>query len=131
MSNPGIVAISPPSAPPPLSAYSHAILAGNTLYVSGLVSIDAEGRTVGENVADQTRQVLEQLKAILIAAGAELSCVVHNAIFLKSLSDYKAMNQVYAEYFSSRPPARYCIRADLVRDDLLVEISATAHLKPS
>jgi len=72
--------------------------------------------------------VLEQLKDILACANAELSMVVHNAIFLKSLSDYAAMNQVYREYFPTRPPARYCIRADLVRDDILVEISATAHV---
>lgn len=123
-----IRAVLPIGAPPPLSPYSHAILADGVLYVSGLVSIDASGKTTGSDVLEQTRNVLEQLKEILACEGADLSTVVHNAIFLKSLSDYAAMNQVYLEYFSTRPPARYCIRADLVRDDILVEISATAHV---
>lgn len=127
-SNGQIRVVSPPGAPPPLSPYSHAILAGGVLYVSGLVSLDGQGRTAGGNVTEQTRNVLDQLKAILDSAGANLSNVVHNAIFLKDLADYAAMNKVYAEYFPERPPARYCIRADLVRPEILVEISSTAHV---
>lgn len=123
-----IRAVSPQGAPPPLSPYSHAILADGILYVSGLCSMNPDGTTAGSTVAEQTRNILEQLKSVLASADADLSSVVHNAIVLKRLSDYQEMNKVYGEYFSTRPPARYCIRADLVRDDFLVEISSTAHV---
>lgn len=126
-----IRAVSPKGAPPPLSPYSHAILAGGILYVSGLVSMSPDGKTAGSSVAEQTRNILEQLKSVLAGVGVDLSSVVHNVILLKSLLDYQEMNRVYGEYFSTRPPARYCIRADLVRDDFLVEISATAHVGTS
>jgi aminoacrylate peracid reductase len=112
-----------------MSPYSHAIRVGPALYISGLVSMNEQGETVGAgNAQAQTREVLEQLKRILESAGGTLRDVVHNAIFLRDLGHYKAMNLVYAEYFPDVPPARYCIRADLVRDDFLVEISSTAHI---
>jgi len=123
-----IRAVSPAGAPPSLSPYSPAILADGILYVSGLVSLDAEGKTAGRDVSEQTRNVLEQLRRMLAAVGADLSNVVHNGIFLRDLADYAAMNLVYREYFPDRPPARYCIKAELVRPDMLVEISSIAHV---
>jgi len=84
--------------------YSPATKAGNVVYVSGTVALDKEGKLVGAgDVKAQTRFVLD-------------------------VKDFSAMNQVYREYFPEAPPARYCIRADLVNPELLVEIAATAHL---
>lgn len=105
------------------------IRVGDTVYVSGILSLDQTGNIVG--VGDptaQTRQVLELIRAIVEAAGGSMDDVVFNQIFLKDLGDYAAMNAVYKEYFPANPPARYCIRADLVRPEFLVEIVATAHI---
>ena len=122
--------IIPKGSAPPLAPYSPGVKGGNTLYVSGTLAMDKDGRTVGiGDVKAQTRAVLESIKSVIEAAGGTLDDVVFNQIFLKDLADYKAMNEVYAEYFPKDPPARYCIRADLVREQFLVEIATTAHLK--
>jgi len=76
----------------------------------------------------QTRFILESIRGVLEAAGGSLRDVAFNHIFLKDLKDYAAMNEVYREYFPSQQPARYCIRADLVKPEFLVEIAAIAHL---
>lgn len=119
----------PAGSPPPLAPYSPGARAGNALYVSGTLALDASGKLVGAgDVRAQTRQVLENIKSVLAAAGGKMSDIAFNQIFLKDFGDYAAMNEVYREYFPSSPPARYCIRADLVKPEFLVEIASTAHL---
>lgn len=121
--------IIPPNSAPPLAPYSPGVRAGNMVYVSGVLPLDAQGRVVGPgDVKAQSRHVIETIKAVVEAAGGSLDDVAYNAIFLKDLSDYAAMNKVYAEYFGKTSPARYCIRADLVKPECLVEISSIAHL---
>jgi len=121
--------IIPKGSAPPLAPYSPGVRAGNTVYVSGVLALDTAGKLVGAgDVKAQTRHVLESIKAVVEAAGGSLDDVVYNAIFLKDLADYGKMNEVYATYFPSPPPARYCIRADLVKPEFLVEISSIAHL---
>jgi len=121
--------IIPAGSAPPLAPYSPGVRAGNVVYVSGMLPLDQQGSVVAPgDVASQTRHVIESIRAVLEVAGGSLDDVVHNAIFLKDLADYAAMNKAYAEYFGSAPPARYCIRADLVKPEFLVEISTTAHL---
>ena len=122
--------IVPKGAPPPLAPYSPGTRAsGEAVYVSGTLAIDRDGKLVGAgDVKAQTRHVLESIKAVLEAAGGSLADVAFNHIFLKDLGDYAAMNEVYREYFPVRPPARYCIRADLVKPEFLVEIASIAHL---
>jgi aminoacrylate peracid reductase len=121
--------ILPAGSPPPLAPYSPGVLHNGVLYVSGMLSMDPNGATFGVgDVKAQTRRVLESVRAVVEAAGGTMANVVHNAIFLKDLADYQAMNEVYAEFFPERPPARYCIRADLVRPEFLVEVSAVAHI---
>nr|WP_283816734.1 Rid family hydrolase [Bradyrhizobium sp. AUGA SZCCT0182] len=113
-----------------MAPYSTAIKAGNNLYVSGMLALDRDGKVVAEgDVVGQTRHVLEAIKAVLETAGGTLEDVVFNTVLLKDLGDYGAMNAVYAEYFPKRPPARYCIRADLVRPEFLVEIASIAYLE--
>ena len=119
----------PKGSAPPLAPYSPAIRSGGTVYVSGMVALDSAGQLVGAGDARaQTKAVLESIKSVLEAAGGGMNDVVHNAIFLKDLADYKAMNEVYAQYFAKEPPARYCIQATLVKPEFLVEISSIAHV---
>jgi len=119
----------PKGSAPPLAPYSPGAKAGNTVYVSGTLAIDKEGRTVGIGDAKaQTRFILESIGAVLEAAGGSLKDIAFNHIFLKDLRDYAAMNEVYREFFPAQPPARYCIRADLVKPEFLVEIASIAHL---
>jgi aminoacrylate peracid reductase len=119
----------PKGSPPPLAPYSPGAKAGNVLYVSGTLALDKHGKVVGAgDVKAQTRHVLESIKSVVEAAGGSLRDVAFNHIFLKDLGDYAAMNEVYREYFPATPPARYCIRADLVKPEFLVEICSIAHL---
>jgi aminoacrylate peracid reductase len=125
--------IVPKGSAPPLAPYSPGTkvvnAAGNTIYVSGTLAIDKEGKTVGVGDARaQTRFILESIRAVLEAAGGSLKDVAFNQIFLKDLADYAAMNEAYREFFPAQPPARYCIRADLVKPEFLVEIASVAHL---
>jgi aminoacrylate peracid reductase len=121
--------IVPKGAAPPLAPYSPGTKAGNAVYVSGTLAIDKDGKLVGAgDVKAQTRFVLESVRAVLEAAGGSLKDVTFNHIFLKDLKDYAAMNEVYREYFPENPPARYCIRADLVKPEFLVEVASVAHV---
>ncbi|MBU0723824.1 MAG: pyrimidine utilization protein C [Alphaproteobacteria bacterium] len=122
-------AIVPVGSAPPLAPYSPGVKVGNTVYVSGMLALDKDGKFVGVgDITAQTRHVLEGVKAVVEAAGGSMADVAYNAIILKDLGDYAAMNKVYAEYFPSNPPARYCIKADLVKPEFLVEITSIAHI---
>lgn len=119
----------PKGSAPPLAPYSPGTKASDAVYVSGTLALDSSGKLVGAgDIRAQTRHVLETIKGVLEAAGGSLSDITFNHIFLADMRDYAAMNEVYREYFPETPPARYCIRADLVRPEFLVEISSIAHL---
>ena len=121
--------IVPKGSAPPLAPYSPGAKAGNVVYVSGTLAIDKDGKTVGVGDARaQTRFIIESIRAVLEAAGGSLRDIAFNHIFLKDLKDYAAMNEAYREFFPSQQPARYCIRADLVKPEFLVEIASIAHL---
>jgi aminoacrylate peracid reductase len=121
--------IIPTGSPPPLAPYSPGVVADNVLYVSGMLAMDSTGKTIGVgDAAAQSRAILESIKSVVTAAGGSMDDVTFNTIFLKDLADYQAMNAVYKEYFPKDFPARYCIRADLVRSEFLVEIASIAHL---
>ena len=124
-----MVPVVPKGSPPPLAPYSPGAKAGNIVYISGTLALDKDGKIVGVgDVRAQTRHVLETVKSVIEAAGGSMKDVAFNHIFLKDLGDYAAMNEVYREYFPAQPPARYCIRADLVKPEFLVEIASVAHL---
>ncbi|KIZ41894.1 MULTISPECIES: Rid family hydrolase [Rhodopseudomonas] len=121
--------IVPPGSPPPLAPYSPGAKAGGFIYVSGTLAIGPNGEAVGVgNATEQTRFVLESIKAVVEAGGGSMKDIVFNQIFLKDLADYAAMNVVYKEYFPANPPARYCIQTPLVRPEFLVEIATTAYV---
>lgn len=119
----------PAGSPPPLAPYSPGIKADNVLYVSGTLPMESDGKTAAlGDVRGQTRNVLESIRSVVEAAGGRMDQIAYNMIFIKDLADYDAMNEVYGEYFADKPPARFCIRADLVRPDFLVEITSILHL---
>lgn len=122
--------INPAGSPPPMAPYVPAVQAGRTVYVSGMLALDANGQTVGvDDIHVQTRQVVENIRAVLLAAGGDLKDIVYNQIFLKRHADYAGMNDVYREFFGAAPPARYCVVCELVKPDCLIEIVSTAHLE--
>jgi reactive intermediate/imine deaminase len=108
---------------------SQATLAGNILYIGGAVAHDARGQLVGKgDIRAQTRQALENIKALVEAAGGTLLDVARITVFLTDLENFAGMNEVYATYFPAEPPTRATVRVDLVNPDFLVEIQVTAHL---
>jgi 2-iminobutanoate/2-iminopropanoate deaminase len=116
-------------APQPVASYSQAIEAGNLLQVAGQVGIDpATGELAGAEVGEQTRQTLENLVAVLEAAGATLRDVIMVRVYLTDRAHFAAMNEVYAGFVGEPFPARTTVIVGLAEDGLLVEIDALAVL---
>ncbi len=115
--------------PKPIGPYSQAIRANGFLYVSGQVALDPKTCEMqGVDVREQTERVLENLKGILEGAGSNLHHVVKTTVFLKDMNDFSAMNDVYAKYFTSAPPARSTVQVARLPKDALVEIEVIAEL---
>ncbi len=115
------------NAPRAIGPYSQAIRANGFVFVSGQVAIDpATQQVTSGDVAVQTERVLRNLSGILQAAGCGLENVVRTTVFLKNMGDFAAMNEVYARYFSSAPPARSTVEAARLPKDVLVEIDVIA-----
>jgi 2-iminobutanoate/2-iminopropanoate deaminase len=124
--------ISTPNAPAAIGPYSQAIAIDNFLYTSGQVGLDpATGQLVGGGIAEQTTQVIENLKAVLSAAECPLANVVKTTVFLKDMNDFAAMNQIYGRYFAPEgtiAPARSTVEVSRLPKDALVEIEIIARL---
>jgi len=113
-------------APAPIGPYSQAVKAGSLLFISGQGPIDPKtGKKVAGDIKEQTRQVLENIKGILEAAGLTLENVVKVNVYLKNMNDFPKMNEVYKEYFKENPPARTTVQAT-PPGDIDVEIDAIA-----
>jgi 2-iminobutanoate/2-iminopropanoate deaminase len=123
-------AIATPNAPAAIGPYSQAIRIGDTIYTSGQIPIDpATGEFVPGGIAEQTTQVLENLKAVLAEAGLGMAQVVKTTVFLKDMKDFAAMNAVYAKYLAGDgaiPPARSTVQVAALPKDALVEIEVIA-----
>ena len=114
-------------APQAIGPYSQAIKAGGLVFCSGQIALDpATGTIVAGDVAQQTERVLQNLLAVLAAAGSGLDRVVKTTVFLKNMSDFAAMNEVYGRYFKTAPPARSTVEAARLPKDVLVEIDVIA-----
>ena len=117
------------NAPEPLGPYNQAILAGNTLYISGQIAIDPKNNAlVTEDITLETKQVLENISAILKAADFSLEDVVKTSIFIANMDDFKQINAVYATFFNSdKAPARECVAVKTLPKNVNIEISAIAY----
>ena len=119
--------ISTKDAPQAIGPYSQAVKANGFIFTSGQIAIDpSTQQVVTGDVAAQTERVLRNLSEILEAAGSGLGKVVRSTVFLKDMNDFAAMNQVYAKYFASAPPARSTVEVARLPRDVMVEIDVIA-----
>ncbi|NWF80483.1 MAG: RidA family protein [Chloroflexi bacterium] len=119
--------ISTESAPPAIGPYSQAIAAGNLIFISGQLAIDpASGEFVTGDIAAMTRQIFTNIETILAAAGSTLSKVLKVTVFLADLNDFQEMNQAYATFFPSNPPARSTVQVARLPRDARIEIEVIA-----
>ena len=120
-------AISSPNAPAAIGPYSPAIRAGSLLFLSGQVALDpATGSLIEGDVRAQTHRALENMRALLEAAGLDFSNVVRTTVFLADMSDFAAMNDVYGTFFLAPAPARATVEVARLPKDARVEIDAIA-----
>lgn len=120
-------AIHTEKAPAAIGPYSQAVQAGNTIYVSGQIPIDpATGEFAGSDIVSQTEQCLGNIRHILEAAGTDMDHVVKITVLLSDISDFAAMNKVYAGFFSEPYPARSAFQAAAIPKGARIEIEATA-----
>jgi len=114
-------------APKAIGPYSQAVKAGGFVFCSGQIPLDpATGELVGGGVETQTRRVMENLKAVLEAAGSSLDKVVKTTVFLKDMNSFAKMNETYGEFFKADPPARATVEVARLPKDVLVEIEVVA-----
>ena len=115
------------NAPQAIGPYSQAVMVNGTLYVSGQIPVvPATGAIVSEKVEDQTRQVMENVKAVVEAAGLTLDNVVKTTVFIKNMDDFAVINGIYSEYFKENCPARACVEVARLPKDVLIEMEAMA-----
>lgn len=120
--------INTPNAPAPIGPYNQAILSGNTLYLSGQIALNVEtGLLVLDDVKSETKQVMENLKAVLNAAGMTFENIVKTTIFISDMNDFTLINEVYGSYFDdANAPARETVQVARLPKDVNVEISMIA-----
>jgi 2-iminobutanoate/2-iminopropanoate deaminase len=116
--------ITTPKAPGAIGPYSQAVQYGDLLFVSGMIALDPEtGQIVGPGIEEQTLRVLENLRAVIEAAGMTMEGVLKSTVFLKDMNDFAAFNEVYSRSFREVPPARETVQVAKLPRDARVEIS--------
>jgi 2-iminobutanoate/2-iminopropanoate deaminase len=120
--------ISTPNAPEAIGPYSQAIRAGNMVFLAGQIAIDPKTKQLMKDasIEDQTRLVLDNLKAVLEADGLTMDHVVSTTVFMKDLNEFGKMNEVYGTFFKNAPPARATVEVARLPRDVKVEIAAIA-----
>ncbi len=118
--------IATPDAPKAVGPYSQAIEVNGTFYISGQIPVNPADGTVPETIEAQSRQALENVGAILAAAGLSYSDVVKTTVLLDDIADFSAMNAIYAEFFTGDKPARACFQVAALPMGVKVEIEAVA-----
>lgn len=113
-------------APAAVGPYVHAVKAGDTVYTSGQLGLIPDTGVLPEGVEAQTKQAMENLKAVLAAAGMEMSNIVKTTVYLADMNDFGKVNSIYAEYFGEQAPARSCVQVAKLPKDGLVEVEAIA-----
>ncbi|MDL2238449.1 RidA family protein [Christensenellaceae bacterium OttesenSCG-928-K19] len=114
------------NAPGAIGPYSQGIVANGMVYTSGQLPINAETGEMPAGIGEQTKQSLENLKAVLEAAGTTMKAVIKTTVFLQSMADFAEMNDVYATYFAEPFPARSCVEVARLPKDALIEIECVA-----
>ena len=123
-------AIATEQAPAAIGPYSQAVRSGEMLYISGQIPLDpATGEVIEGNIQEQTRRVLENLKAILSEAGGDFENVVKTTVYISNMDEFLLINEVYASYFGDCPPARACVEVSRLPKNVGVEIDAIAVLE--
>ncbi|UBH15319.1 RidA family protein [Macrococcus armenti] len=114
------------NAPAAIGPYCHAVVVNNMVYTSGQIPLTLQGELVSDDVQAQTKQVLENLSAVLKDSGASLDSVVKTTIFISDMNDFPLINEVYGEYFHTHLPARSCVEVSRLPKDVKVEIEVVA-----
>jgi 2-iminobutanoate/2-iminopropanoate deaminase len=115
------------NAPEPIGPYSQAIISNGFIFTAGQGAIDPlTNKWIGGDIKQQTTRVLENIKAVLDASGSSLDEVIKVNVFLRRRELFEEMNEIYSKYFPVNPPARSTVVTDLLLEDMLVEIEATA-----
>lgn len=114
------------NAPGAIGPYSQGIIVGDFVYTSGQIPINPATGVMETDIKVATKQSMENVKAILEAAGTSLENVVKTSIFLKDLNDFAAVNEVYGTYFTENPPARSCVQVAKLPKDAVIEIEVIA-----
>ncbi|GAA6823788.1 RidA family protein [Staphylococcus sp. 18_1_E_LY] len=117
------------NAPEALGPYSHATEINGLLFTSGQIPLNTDGQIVSDDVQEQTRQVLENLKVVLDAADSSIESVVKATIFIKDMNEFQKINEIYGEYFDAHQPARSCVEVARLPKDVKVEIELIAKVK--
>lgn len=119
--------ISTSNAPAAIGPYSQATVHNGIIYCSGQIALDPKTmEVVGKTAAEQTKQVMENLKAVLKAANSSLENILKCTVYVKDLNDFGNVNEVYGSYFPENPPARACVEVSRLPKDVLVEIDCIA-----
>jgi 2-iminobutanoate/2-iminopropanoate deaminase len=113
-------------APQAIGPYSQAVETGEWIFTSGQIPLTPDGELVGGGIEEQTRQVLENVKSVLEAAGSGLEQVVKTTIFLKDMNQFQTVNEIYGGYFKEHQPARSCVEVSRLPKDVLIEIEVIA-----
>ncbi len=115
------------AAPKAIGPYSQVVVHGGVAYLSGQIPIDpGTNQLIAGDIAAQTERVLDNIKAVLESCGASLGSVLKTTVFLRDMADFPKMNEVYARYFPSQPPARSTVQAARLPRDVSVEIDCIA-----
>lgn len=118
------------NAPKAIGPYSQAVVAGNLLFVSGCCPFSPEdGSVTSETIGDQSKRALDNLQAVVEAAGADMSKVVKTTCFISDMNNFAEFNKVYASYFNGSFPARSCVEVARLPKDVLIEVEAIVNLK--
>ncbi|WP_124728598.1 RidA family protein [Staphylospora marina] len=113
-------------APRAIGPYSQAVVTGDLIFTSGQIPLTPDGELVEADIVKQTHQVIQNVRAVLRAAGSDLDRVVKTTLFIKDMNQFAAINDVYAEYFSDHKPARSCVEVARLPKDVLIEMEVIA-----
>lgn len=121
--------VSTAKAPAAIGPYSQAIIAGNLVFTSGQIPFSpSTGQLISQDIQEQTRQCLENVKEVLAAAGTGLENCIKCTLFIKDMNQFGQINEVYGSYFPSNPPARSCVEVARLPKDVGIEVEAIALL---